>query len=233
MVAPGRIGIRVLMAAAIAVIAPFGLPASATAGQMAIIGGGSGILLGGRSACTLTTVGYDHADRMVGLTAGHCAEIGMSVAAETQPAGVIGTVAVVDHDNDFAVIEFDRAKVTPIRQVSQTLIDGIGAPARQGDIVCKNGRTSGFACGVVWDTHGWWFQNQVCSEPGDSGGPVTIGDRLVGMNVGHIGTTVLGLPVFDIVCASPLHDPAVATQIGMVLSEIDRTGGVGTGFRPL
>ncbi|WP_433192062.1 S1 family peptidase [Nocardia sp. CA-107356] len=233
MVALERIGIRVLMAAAIAVIGPTGLTAYAAAGHMATLGGGSGILLGGRSTCTLTTVGYDHTDRLVGLTAGHCAEIGLSVQAETQQAGVIGTVAAVDHDNDFAVIEFDRAKVTPIRQVSQTFIGGIGAPARPGDIVCKNGRTSGFTCGVVWDTHGWWFQNQVCSEPGDSGGPVTIGDRLVGMNVGHIAITVLGVPVFDIACESPVHDPAVATHIGMILDTIDRSGGIGAGFRPL
>lgn len=233
MVALGRIGIRALTAATIAVIGPTGLPGYATAEQMAWIGGGSGILLGGRSACTLTTVGFDRADRLVGLTAGHCAEIGMSVQAEAQQAGVVGTVAAVDHENDFAVIEFDRTKVTPIRRVAQTFIDGIGAPAQPGDTVCKNGRTSGYTCGVVWDTHAWWFQNQVCSRPGDSGGPVTIGDRLVGMNVGHIAVMVLGVPVFDITCDTPVHDPAVATHIGMILAEIDRSGGIGTGFHPL
>ena len=151
-----------------------------------------------------------------------------------QQADVIGTVAAVDHDIDFAVIEFDRSKVAPIRQVSQTFIDGIGTPPRPGDIVCKNGRTSGFACGVVRDTHGWWFQNQLCSGPGDSGGPVTIGDRLVGMNVGHIGVSMLGAPVNDIVCAvAAVHDPAVAIDIDVILGEMDRSGGVGAGFRPL
>lgn len=236
MVALGRIGIRVLVAAAVAVIASMGLPGNALAEQRAMLGGGSGILLDGRYTCTLTTVGYDRAERMVGLTAGHCAEIGMSVQAEARQAGVIGTVAAVDHDSDFAVIDFDRAKVTPIRQVAQTFIDGIGTPPRLGDIVCKNGRTSGFKCGLVWDTNLRWFQHQVCSRPGDSGGPVTIGDRLVGMNVGHIGVEMLGVRVFDIGCESliaPLHDPAVATQIGMVLAAIDAGGGVGAGFRPL
>lgn len=230
MVALGRIGIRVLVAAAVAVIAPMGLTGNALAEQRAVLGGGSGILLDGRSTCTLTTVGYDSADRMVGLTAGHCAEIGMSVQAEAQQAGVVGTVAAVDHDSDFAVIEFDRARVTPIRQVAQTFIDGIGTPPRLGDIVCKNGRTSGFTCGLVWDTNQSWFQHQVCSRPGDSG------DRLVGMNVGHIGVEVVGVRVFDIRCESllaPVHEPAVATQIGMVLAAIDAGGGVGAGFRPL
>jgi hypothetical protein len=234
MVAMGRIGIRLLVAAVIAVIAPSGLSGTAMAAQMATMGGGSGIVLDGRAVCTLTTVGYDSADRMVGLTAGHCAEIGMPVQSETQQAGVIGTVAAVDHNNDFAVIEFDRTKVTPVRQVAQTYIGGIGVPPRPGDIVCKNGRTSGFDCGVVWDTPGWWFQSQLCSRPGDSGGPVTLGDRLVGMNIGHIGVMVLGVTLFDIACdAAAVHDPAVAIEIGVILGEMDRSGGVGVGFRPL
>ncbi|WP_063813579.1 S1 family peptidase [Nocardia anaemiae] len=231
MVAIGRIGIRVLVAAVIVVIAPCG---NATAAQMATMGGGSGIVLDGRAVCTLTTVGYDSADRMVGLTAGHCAELGMPVQSETQQAGVIGTVAAVDHDNDFAVIEFDRTKVTPVRQVAQTFISGIGVPPRPGDIVCKNGRTSGFDCGVVWDTHEWWFQSQLCSKPGDSGGPVTLGDRLVGMNIGHIGVVVLGVTVVDAACGTAVvHDPAVAIEIGVILGLLERSGGVGAGFRPL
>ncbi|GAA5093211.1 S1 family peptidase [Nocardia iowensis] len=216
--------------------AAVGAPGVAAATPMATLGGGSGILLG-RGVCTLTTIGYDRQDRLVGLTAGHCAEIGMSVRAEGMPnAGTVGTVAAVDHHDDYAVLEFDRAKVIPIRQVAATVIGGIGTPPQQGDVVCKNGRTSGYNCGVVWDTHRWWFQNQSCSQPGDSGGPVTIGDRLVGMNVGHIGVQVVGVTVFDMVCqpaVAPLHDPAVATQIGMVLEDIDLGGGIGSGFRPL
>ena len=235
MVAMGRIGIRVLVAAVIAVIAPSGLPGNATAAQMATLGGGSGILIEGRAVCTVTTVGYDRAGRMVGLTAGHCADIGMSVQAETQQAGIIGTVAAVGHSNDYAIIEFDRTKVTPVRQVAQTFIGGIGAPPRPGDIVCKNGRTSGFDCGVVWDTHESWFRSQLCSRPGDSGGPVTLGDRLIGMNIGHIGIVVAGVTVFDVACgaAPAVHDPAVAIDIGVILDEMNQSDAVGTGFRPL
>ncbi|WP_405164019.1 S1 family peptidase [Nocardia sp. NBC_01499] len=236
MVALGRFGIRMALGAVVLTFAAVGIPGVATGEAVASLGGGSGILLG-RGVCTLTTIGYDRADRLVGLTAGHCTEIGMSVRAERTPdAGVVGTVAAVDHYNDYAVLEFDRAKVEPVRQVAATLIGGIGTPPRQGDVVCKNGRTTGYNCGVVWDTHRWWFQNQSCSQPGDSGGPVTIGDRLVGMNVGHIGVQLVGVTVFDMVCKpsfAPLHDPAVATQIGMVLDDIDRGGGVGSGFRPL
>ncbi|MFI9503235.1 S1 family peptidase [Nocardia sp. NPDC052566] len=230
------LGIRVALTVAAVAFGTGALCGPASGYRPAVLGGGSGIVLG-TAACTLTTVGYDRENRLVGLTAGHCAEVGAPVRAEHAPqAGVVGTVAAVDHANDYAVIVFDRGRVDPVRQVAATLITGIGAPPRQGDIVCKNGRTSGVNCGIVWDTHEWWFQNQVCSQPGDSGGPVTIGDRLVGMNVGHLGLDALGVTVFDLVCqhpAAPVHDPAVATQIGMVLADIDRTGGPGSGFRPL
>ncbi|WP_234390975.1 S1 family peptidase [Nocardia suismassiliense] len=236
MVALGRFGIHLALFAVTMTCTVIGVPGVAAAVPTASLGGGSGILLG-RAACTLTTIGYDNTDRLVGLTAGHCAEIGMSVRAERMPdAGIVGTVAAVDHQDDYAVLEFDRTKVVPVRQVAATVIGGIGTPPQQGDVVCKNGRTSGYNCGIVWDTHRWWFQNQSCSQPGDSGGPVTIGDRLVGMNVGHMGVQMVGVTVFDMVChppAVPFHDPAVATQIGMVLDDIDQAGGVGSGFRPL
>ncbi|MBF6210069.1 hypothetical protein IU433_03055 [Nocardia puris] len=201
------------------------------------LGGGSGVVFGYRAVCTLTAIGHDREGRLVGLTAGHCTEVGQPVHAEhATHAGVIGTVVARQLADDWAVIEFDAARVAPRREVAGTVITGIGGPPEPGDVVCKNGRTSGHSCGVVWDRHDWWFRNQVCSQPGDSGGPVTVGDRLVGMNVGHIRVDVLGVTVFDIACQHPavsVHDPAVATHIGRVLDAVDRTGGVGAGFRPL
>lgn len=228
------LGFRRAIATGIAALCWTTLGGAATAQPAAPLGGGSGILLGEQIACTLTTIGYDRAERLVGLTAGHCARSGTPVRAEQAPqAGVIGTVAVVDEVLDYAVIAFDRERVSPVRQVAATLIIGIGSPPRPGDLVCKNGRTSGHSCGPVQYAHPWWFQNRVCSQPGDSGGPVTVGDRLVGMNVGHFGAQTLGSPVLDVVCRIPAHDPAVAVQIGVVLEAIDRTGGIGSGFRPL
>ena len=46
--------------------------------------------------------------------------------------------------------------------------------------------------------------------------------------------SVLGVTVFDIACGTAaVHDPAVAIEIGVILGEMDRSGGVGAGFRPL
>ncbi|MEV6280750.1 hypothetical protein [Nocardia sp. NPDC051832] len=224
-----------LLLAVLAVIPVTALCAgTGTAQQTAVLGGGSGITLGDQVACTLTTIGYDREQRLVGLTAGHCADLGTPVLAErTVEAGPVGTVALVDPDDDYAVIEFDPAKVVPVRQVSGTRIDGIGEPPRPGDVVCKNGRTTGFDCGLVWDAHPWWFQNEAGSRSGDSGAPVTLGDQLVGMNVGHLRAEDAVVAIAGHPVPTPAHDPAVATQIGMILADIDKTGGVGAGFRPV
>ncbi|MGV9818720.1 S1 family peptidase [Nocardia xishanensis] len=227
---------RAALIAVAAMVIALVSPGHASAVDPAVLGGGSGIVLGARAACTLTTIGYDNAGRLVGLTAGHCTMPGAPVQAEQAPwAGPVGTVVLVDRVDDYAVIEFDRELVVPLRSVGGTVIDDVGGPPAPGTIVCKNGRTSGHGCGVVWDQNEWWFRNQVCSQPGDSGGPVTVGDRLVGMNVGHVGVTVFDMTVFDQACQNPnvaLHDPAVATQIGKVLDDIDRAGGPGAGFEP-
>ncbi|GAB2667898.1 S1 family peptidase [Nocardia goodfellowii] len=234
MCADARVRFPLLLVTLAAVLATALCAGPGAAEQTAVLGGGSGITLGEQNACTLTTIGYDRARRLVGLTAGHCADLGMPVLAErTGEAGAVGTVALVDHGDDYAVIEFDPAKVVPVRQVSATRIDGIGEPPRPGDLVCKSGRTTGFGCGVVWDAHPWWFQNEAGSQSGDSGAPVTLGDRLVGMNVGHVRAESRAVAISDRALPVPVPDPAVATQIGMILAEIDEMGGVGAGFRPV
>ncbi|WP_043599055.1 S1 family peptidase [Nocardia otitidiscaviarum] len=204
-----------------------------------VVGGGSGIALQTSNPrmvalCTMTAVGYDHENRLVGITAGHCAEdAGVAVWAEAAPhAGPIGFAAVKDVDHDWAVIELDPARVTPVRQVGPSVVATVGAPAQAMETVCKNGRTTGFTCGVVWDAYPDEFLSQVCANHGDSGGPVLRGDQLVGMiNAG------VGLPgSSEMPCTgpgNPFHDPDVSNQITAVLAEIDRLGVVGAGFRPL
>ncbi len=52
-----------------------------------------------------------------------------------------------------------------------------------GDVACKLGRTTGYSCGVVWGPgeEPGTIVSQVCGQPGDSGRPVTVNNRLVGM----------------------------------------------------
>ncbi|PXX69087.1 hypothetical protein DFR70_102774 [Nocardia tenerifensis] len=226
------IPMTVLTAAAVAV-SVFAGPAHADSGV--VLGGGSGIVLNDHDVCTLTTIGHDEAGRLVGLTAGHCAGPGESVAAERdRGAGVLGRVAAVNKDLDYAVIEFDPAKVAAVRQVGDTTIAGLGAYPGPGGVVCENGRSTGFDCGVVWGSLGDRVLNQTCSRPGDSGGPVTEGDRLVGMNNGRVvGFGGIDMNIECTTAANPIHSPAYNHQITDILRAIDAGGGVGAGFTPV
>ena len=92
---------------------------------------------------------------------------------------------------DYAVIRFDRAKVTPTSNVNGFVIDGLGPDPAFGDIACKLGRTTGYSCGVTWGPgkDPGTIVNQVCGQPGDSGAPVTVNNKLVGMIHGASATT--------------------------------------------
>lgn len=205
--------------------------------EMAVLGGSSGIIFDNNSACSLTSIGHDGAGRLVGITAGHCAPAGARLISEVTPkAGVIGTVAFSDNGEtlDFAVLELDPSRVIPVRTVGPTTIAGIAPPPGTGATVCSSGRTSGFDCGVVWGVLEGTSINQYCSKPGDSGGPVTVGDRLVGMNQGRL--TGLGPIGFDIPCTSagnPVHSPAFFQSMETILQAVNQLGGIGAGFQPI
>lgn len=203
----------------------------------AVLGGSSGIIFENNAACSLTAIGHDSAGRLVGLTAGHCAPTGTRLIAEKNPAaGVVGTVAYSDGGQgiDYAVIQFDPERVIPVRSVGATTIAGFAPAPGPGATVCANGRSSGFGCGVVWGGLDGTTINQGCSKPGDSGGPVTVGDQLVGMNQGRL--IGLGGVGFDLPCllpANPIHSPAFFAPIDVIMGDIDARGGVGAGFQPI
>ncbi|MFE3796238.1 S1 family peptidase [Nocardia tengchongensis] len=225
-----------LITAAIAAATLSGAGA-ATADVMVPLGGGSGIVLSNRAICSLTTIGYDNAGRLVGLTAGHCAPEGTRVAAEiNRGAGAIGTVAYSDNgrDLDYAVIEFDPARVVPTRTVGGTTIAGTAPAPGMGSQVCVNGRSTGYNCSINWGPFEDVSLSQVCSNHGDSGGPVTAGDRLIGMLQGGI-VGYDNIPL-DFPCtnpANPLHSPTFYRPIDDILTDINVAGRTGAGYHPV
>lgn len=211
-------GVLAVAAAAIAMSTVATTTASA-APVKAQLGGGSGIILNGNTACTLTAIGRDDANRLVGITAGHCGEVGSPVAAEYMGGtDQVGTVAMKDPNLDIAVIAFDPNRVEPIRRVGNVTITEIGPPANFPDIACKEGRTTGNTCGITWGTdranNETW--NQVCVNGGDSGAPVVVGTKLVGMVNAYIFV--------------PCFGPGVGTTMEAALWSINEHGGVGAGF---
>ncbi|MCP2280837.1 hypothetical protein SAMN04244553_1839 [Nocardia amikacinitolerans] len=198
-------------------------PAIAQAADPAVLGGGSGIVIGDQGVCTLTTIGHDAAGRLVGLTAAHCDAAGTTVVAEAhRDAGVVGTFAYTNPEMDYAVIEFDADSVIPVDRVGNTTITELGGPARFPDIACKQGYTTGQTCGLaygdVFETNNWAW-TQICVLPGDSGAPIVVGTTLVGMVNGYLYVPCLG--------------PQLGGNMAAIIEDIDARGGVGAGFRPI
>jgi hypothetical protein len=222
--------LRVFVAvAACALVSP---TAIAPAQQPVTLGGGSGLVVDGDTFCTLTTIGNDNRGNLIGFTSAHCGGPGAQVAAEgAEGAGVVGTMVAGNDALDYAVIQFDPAKVRPTNNVNGFEIDGLGPDPVVGDIACKLGRTTGYSCGVTWGPgqDPGTFINQVCGQPGDSGAPVTVNNRLVGMIHGAFSEE---LPTC-VIKYIPLHTPAVNMSFNTQLADIVAKNRPGSGFVPV
>jgi hypothetical protein len=204
----------------------------AHAADKVVLGGGAGIIIYPDTLCTLTAIGNDTRGTLIGFTSAHCGGPGMQVGSEATPAaGVLGTMVAGNDNLDYAVIQFDPDKVTPVNNYKDFLIDGIGPDPDFGQIACKLGRTTGYSCGVTWgpgDKPGT-IVNQVCGQPGDSGAPVTVDNKLVGMIHGAFSDELPGCVIKYI----PLHTPAVTQSINAVLGDINAKNRPGSGFVPV
>ena len=196
------------------------------------MGGGAGIVVDGDTLCTLTTIGHDRTGALIGFTSAHCGGPGAEVAAEgSEGNGIIGRMVAGNDGMDYAVIEFDPAKVTPVSNFGGFVIGGIGPDPSFGQIACKQGRTTGNSCGLTWGPgqDPGTIVMQVCGRPGDSGGPVVVNNLLVGMIHGAFSDA---LPTC-VVKYIPLHTPAVVVSINAVLGDLDSKNRPGAGFVPI
>jgi hypothetical protein len=222
----------VVVAAALAFTSSVLVAPSAYAQDPVAMGGGSGIVIDGDTFCTLTAIGNDNKGNLIGFTSAHCGGPGAQVAAEgAEDRGVLGTMVAGNEGLDYAVIQFDPALVRPVAEVNGFRIDGIGPDPVFGEVACKLGRTTGYSCGVTWGPgeKPGTILNQVCGQPGDSGAPVTVDNRLVGMIHGAFSED---LPTC-VVKFVPLHTPAVTMSMNAVLSDIASKNRAGSGFVPV
>jgi hypothetical protein len=195
------------------------------------MGGGAGIVVDGDTFCTLTAIGNDKTGALIGFTSAHCGGPGAQVASEdAEDRGIIGTMVAGNDALDYAVIKFDPAKVQPVSNWEGFVIDGIGPDPVLGQIACKLGRTTGSSCGVTWGPgeDPGTIVNQVCGQPGDSGAPVTVDNKLVGMLHGAF-TNDLPTCVIKFI---PLHTPAVTMSINAILADLAAKDRPGAGFVP-
>jgi hypothetical protein len=196
------------------------------------LGGGAGIVVNGDTLCTLTTIGTDAKGELIGFTSAHCGGPGAVVAVESaKDRGTVGTMVAGNDTLDYAVIQFDPAKVIPIANFGGFMINGIGPDPAFGQVACKQGRTTGNSCGVTWGPgqDPGTIVMQVCGQPGDSGGPVTVDNLLVGMIHGAFSENLPACVIKYI----PLHTPAVVESINTILADVTAKNRPGAGFVPV
>ncbi|MFF2554139.1 hypothetical protein ACFVUS_24285 [Nocardia sp. NPDC058058] len=207
------------------------------------VGGGTGLaLLWGAPltehailhVCTLTAIGYDAADNLIGLTNAHCEYDGdrqwpndlvlleseaFAPGAKIADLHLLGRIAYISGGNpvvpgpngpglDYAVILFDKSQVEPVATVGDTTIRTLSAPPPTGTPVCKQGATTARTCGVTLTTAGPYLLTTVSEFPGDSGSPVVMGDTLIGNHWSW----------------------GAGTSITAILTDLNRRGGLGAGF---
>lgn len=202
-----------------------------------VIGGGTPIVVGSGANCTVTAAGYDRGNAPVAFTAGHCSTF-IGEAVVVPGVGAVGHIVARNEQLDYSVIALDTKVVRPVRQAG--VADRGPAPA-PGDVVCKLGANTGFACGTTWEVRDNIIYSQVCAGHGDSGAPVMRGDRLVGMLNGgtmppmarDIGFGSVGAilpPCFDPI-QSPFFLPAYGFTFDAQVGDATARNWPGAGFR--
>lgn len=199
-----------------------------------LYGPGTPIIVNDESFCTVAVSGTDAQGRPVAITAGHCGEVGNEVQSadavhmgNTAPSGKI---AAKGENLDYSVIElYPNAEITN-EYYPGVVVNAVGAEPRPLDTACKQGLASNNTCGSVIVSDAEATISQVCARPGDSGGPLIEGDRVVGIISGGI------VPTEAAACNTPLqgmlHSPTLTVNMDAVVKDLQNRGGVGAGFQP-
>lgn len=228
-----RLGRRVAATIGIAAAAAgFSVPIASADGE--VLGGGAAITVD-ETACTLATIGHDHAGDLVGFTASTCGGPGSPVAAAG--GAPVGSVVAANDYLHYSVIKFDPAKVTPVANFNGFAINGIGPEPAPNQLACEQGGATARDCGYVRPFSDSTPDRpvsriQASYESGDDGGPVTSGDLLVGMIYSGFHTfqgvpTILGPN-------PPASKPEVRViYISAILADVDAKGVPGEGFSPI
>ncbi|NUS27681.1 MAG: S1 family peptidase [Streptomyces sp.] len=137
------------------------------------------------------------------ITAGHCTD-GASTwytgSALTTPIGP--TTVTSFPSDDFGIVRYSNAAVPHPGTIGTVDVTGT-ATAYVGQSVCRRGATTGVHCGRVTGLNATvhygsgevvygLIQTNICAEPGDSGGPLYAGDKVIGILSGGSGNCTSG-----------------------------------------
>ncbi|AWW41283.1 streptogrisin [Streptomyces sp. AS58] len=166
-----------------------------------LVSGGDGIHASGRRCSAGVNVRAGSTYYFV--TAGHCADGAPTWYTSSAMTTVIGPTGGSSFPgNDFGVVRYANPAVPHPGTVGTVDVTGAGT-AFVGQSVCRRGATTGVRCGVVTalnvtvnygsgaTVHGL-IQTNICAEPGDSGGPLYAGDKVIGILSGGSGNCTTG-----------------------------------------
>ncbi|MFC8428425.1 S1 family peptidase [Streptomyces sp. NPDC057253] len=137
------------------------------------------------------------------VTAGHCTEGASTWYTSSALTTTVGsTVGTSFPNNDYGVVRYSNPAVPHPGTIGAVDVTGT-ATARIGQSVCRRGSTTGVHCGVVTGLNATvnygggevvsgLIQTNICAEPGDSGGPLYAGDKVIGILSGGSGNCTSG-----------------------------------------
>jgi streptogrisin D len=155
--------------------------------------GGEAILASGGGRCSAGFITQSSSGNQYVVTAGHCTDISSSWSGDGQTIG--STAASSFPGNDYGAIRINdpsalQAEGAVLSNGSPVDITSAGR-VPVGSTVCKTGSTTGTTCGQVlrYDATvnyaegsvGQLTEANVCTEPGDSGGPLFAGGQAQGV----------------------------------------------------
>ncbi|GHB30924.1 S1 family peptidase [Streptomyces umbrinus] len=137
------------------------------------------------------------------VTAGHCTDGLPTWYTSSGLTAMVGpTTGTSFPGNDFGVVRYSNPAVPHPGTIGTVDVTGT-ATAYVGQSVCRRGSTTGVRCGRVTalnatvnygsgDIVYGLIQTNICAEPGDSGGPLYAGDKVIGILSGGSGNCTSG-----------------------------------------
>ncbi|MFD3306954.1 S1 family peptidase [Streptomyces sp. NPDC058694] len=141
------------------------------------------------------------------VTAGHCTDGLPTWYTSSGLTTTVGpTIGTSFPGNDFGVVRYSNPAVPHPGTIGTVDVNGT-ATAYVGQSVCRRGATTGVRCGRVTalnatvnygggDIVYGLIQTNICAEPGDSGGPLYAGDKVIGILSGGSGNCTSGGTTF-------------------------------------
>ncbi|MFD8866605.1 S1 family peptidase [Streptomyces sp. NPDC059590] len=166
------------------------------------LSGGDGVYSSGGARCSVG-VNVQSGSTYYFITAGHCTDTLPTWYTGSDLATAVGpTTATSFPGDDYGVVRYANTAVPHPGTVGTVDITGT-ATAYVGQQVCTRGATTGVRCGRVTGLNATvnygggdivygLIQTNICAEPGDSGGPLYAGDKIIGILSGGTGDCATG-----------------------------------------